>query len=246
MSKVKLAILEDERLLARDLKMRLTAMGYEVVANLYTYAEVVDFLNQESLEVDLMIVDIELDGELDGIKVGEMIRDEHDFPFIYLTSHTESSVVAEAQATNPSAYLVKPFREREIQIAIDLAISNFAGSSERNIAAEESDAYIINDSFFIKKKFKYEKVKVEDILFAEAQRNYTLIKTRLESYLLSQSLKTVIDRLSYPYFIQSHRSYLLNLMHITGFEGNTVYLGEEEVPVSKNYRDTVFKRFQTF
>ena len=67
MSKVKLAILEDERLLARDLKMRLTAMGYDVIATLNSYKDAVDFLNDEEIEVDLMIVDIELDGEMDGI-----------------------------------------------------------------------------------------------------------------------------------------------------------------------------------
>ena len=67
MSKVKLAILEDERLLARDLKMRLTAMGYDVIATLNSDKDAVDFLNDEEIEVDLMIVDIELDGEMDGI-----------------------------------------------------------------------------------------------------------------------------------------------------------------------------------
>lgn len=246
MSKVKLALVEDERLVARDLKARLSDMGYEVEAVFYNYESATGFLQSEGSEVDLMIIDIELDGQMDGIRIGEAIQENHDFPFIYLTSHTESQVVSEARETGPSAYLVKPFREKEIQIAIDLAISNYASQNDASSVSEDDSAYIINDSFFIKRKFKYEKVRIEDILFAEAQRNYTRIKTQAESYLLSLTLKSVIDRLSYPYFIQSHRSYLLNLMHITGFEGNTVFLGEEEVPVSKNYRDMVFKRFRTF
>ncbi|MCE7995596.1 MAG: response regulator transcription factor [Roseivirga sp.] len=246
MSKVKLAIVEDERLVARDLKMRLTAVGYEVAAVVHTFQEASQLLQATDSDIDLMIIDIELDGAMDGIRLAQLIQKEHDFPFIFLTSHTTSEIVTEARKTGPSAYLIKPFREREVQIAIDLAISNYAGKQPGEDSSQEDNVYIINDSFFIKKKFKYEKVRIEDILFAEAQRNYTLIKTQAESYLLSLTLKSVIDRLTYPYFIQSHRSYLLNLMHITGFEGNIVYLGDAEVPVSKNYRETVFKRFQTF
>lgn len=231
-------------LVARDLGNRLKHLGYEIAGTFHTYADAKSLLS-ETPDFDLMLIDIELDGELSGIDIARELQETGERPFIFLTSHAEPEIVREAQSTGPSAYLIKPFRDREIQIAIDLAVSNFALKEAPEVNEEDSDSYLINDSFFIKKKFRYDKVRVEDILFAEAQRNYTLIKTRAESYLLSLTLKTVINRLTYPYFIQSHRSYLLNLMHITGFEGNRVFIEENEIPVSKNFREAVFNRFRT-
>ncbi len=244
MSKVKVVILEDEVLVARDLGNRLRHLGYEIAGTFHTYADAKSHLSERP-DFDLMLIDIELDGELSGIDIARELQETGERPFIFLTSHAEPEIVKEAQSTGPSAYLIKPFRDREIQIAIDLAVSNFALKEAPEVNEEDADSYLINDSFFIKKKFRYDKVRVEDILFAEAQRNYTLIKTRAESYLLSLTLKTVINRLTYPYFIQSHRSYLLNLMHITGFEGNRVFIEENEIPVSKNFREAVFNRFRT-
>lgn len=244
MSKVKVVILEDEVLVARDLGNRLRHLGYEIAGTFHTYTDAKSHLSERP-DFDLMLIDIELDGQLSGIDIARELQETGERPFIFLTSHAEPEIVKEAQRTSPSAYLIKPFRDREIQIAIDLAVSNFALKEAPEVNEEDADSYLINDSFFIKKKFRYDKVKVEDILFAEAQRNYTLIKTRAESYLLSLTLKTVINRLTYPYFIQSHRSYLLNLLHITGFEGNRVFIEENEIPVSKNFREAVFNRFRT-
>ncbi|GAB5525494.1 MAG: hypothetical protein Roseis2KO_33660 [Roseivirga sp.] len=244
MSKVRVIILEDEVLVARDLGNRLRHLGYEIAGTFHSYDDARSYL-AEGPDFDLMLIDIELDGVLSGIDIARELQQKGERPFIFLTSHAEPEIVKEAQSTGPSAYLIKPFRDREVQIAIDLAVSNFALKEAPEVNEEDSDAYLINDSFFIKKKFRYDKVKVEDILFAEAQRNYTLIKTKVESYLLSLTLKTVINRLKYPYFVQSHRSYLLNMKHITGFEGNRVYIGENEIPVSKNFREAVFNRFRT-
>ena len=247
MSKVKLAIVEDEILVARDLSHRLINMGYDIIGNFQTYDEALAFVQTSTASIDLFIIDIELNGEFKGIDLAQEIKSHHNFPFIFLTSHSKNDVVERAKQTGPSAYLIKPFREKEIQIAIDLAIQNY-GDAITNNDTEGKTApatFMINDSFFIKKKFKYEKVRVEDILFAEAQRNYTLIKTEKDSYLLSQTLKVIVEKLTQPYFVQSHRSYLLNLLHITAFEGNRIFYNDLEVPVSKNYREMVFNRFQT-
>lgn len=244
MSRVKVIILEDEVLVARDLRNRLTHLGYDIVGVYHSYTEAKAQLSG-SIDFDLMLIDIELDGELSGISIARKLQETGERPFIFLTSHAEPEIVKEAQSTGPSAYLIKPFRDQEVQIAIDLAVSNFALKEAPEVNSEDSDSYLINDSFFIKKKFRYDKVKVEDILFAEAQRNYTLIKTKVETYLLSLTLKTVINRLTYPYFVQSHRSYLLNLKHITGFEGNRVFIDDNEIPVGKNYRQALFNRFRT-
>ncbi|WP_422004835.1 LytR/AlgR family response regulator transcription factor [Roseivirga pacifica] len=244
MSSVKVLIVEDESLIARDLRTRLMQFGYEVQDICNTFEEAKQTI-EESKDYDLVLVDIELNGEMKGLEIAKLLQELGKVPFIFLTSHTSPEIVNKAQYTGPSAYLVKPFRDREIQIAIDLAIANFEKAHVPVSTQNVADTYQLDDTFFLKKKYRYDKVPVTDILFAEAQRNYTLIKTKAESYLLSQTLKTVKERLNYPFFIQTHRSYLINIAHIAGFEGNCVFIDDQEIPVSKNYRNSVFNKFRT-
>lgn len=248
MAKVRVLIVEDEVIVAEDISMRLQNMGYEIVALVDTGKDALNLLSQN--EVDLVLLDICLIGEMDGITTAERIRESYELPIIYLTSLSDQSTVKRAQLTKPSAYMLKPFNERELQIAIDMAIANFSeGKIVENptLAIEkmpvEEGQYFSNRSIFVKEQMKYHRLDLEDILWAEASGNYTILKTEEKEYLFTLNLSKLEERLTSPSFIRTHRSFFVNLNHVSAFSGNRLFVGKKEISVSKAYHETVFRHF---
>ncbi len=115
-------IVEDESLIALDLSRRLPKLGYEVCGMVATGEEAV--AKATELKPDLVLMDICLRGRMDGIDAGGTIRERHNIPVVYLTANSDEMTLKRAKLSRPSSYLLKPFKERELQIAIDMALLN--------------------------------------------------------------------------------------------------------------------------
>jgi CheY-like chemotaxis protein len=118
--KTRIMIVEDESLTAMSLKKRLQKQGYEVVAVVPSGEEAVQLADETS--PDLVLMDIRLDGAMDGVEAAEHITSLHDIPVIYLTAYADEGTLLRAKITKPYGYILKPFQERELLIAIDMAL----------------------------------------------------------------------------------------------------------------------------
>ncbi len=116
----KILIVEDNAIVAADMKERIQKMGYRVIGCLARGERAIDSLKTEL--PDLILMDIKLKGELSGIETAAAIRAEHDIPVIYITSYSDEKTLELAKATDPFGYIVKPFEDRELRIVIELAI----------------------------------------------------------------------------------------------------------------------------
>lgn len=113
-------IVEDEKLVARDLKNLLEVLGYHIPKTLCCAEEVFDFI--ENVVPDLILMDIKLEGKLDGIDIAKRIKKQIDVPIVFLTAFPEEQYFDRAKEVNPAGYLLKPFEERELEITISLAL----------------------------------------------------------------------------------------------------------------------------
>ena len=120
MEKARILVIEDLADLAVGLRDTLTALGYEVPAVLASGEEAVRVA--ADLRPDLVIMDIGLSGELDGVDAATRIRADHDVPVIYLTARSSEEILQRAKATEPYAFLLKPFPEQELVSAVELAL----------------------------------------------------------------------------------------------------------------------------
>ncbi len=126
-------IVEDESIVAMDLKARLLKMGYHV-AGISGYAE--EAIEEIRLNPpDIVLMDIVLKGTMDGIEAAGIIREELEIPVVYLTAYSEDSTIFRAKVTEPYGYILKPFMERDLQIAIEIAL--YKSSMERKLRASE-------------------------------------------------------------------------------------------------------------
>jgi len=121
-SPARILITEDEYIVAFDLKLRLKKLGFEV-AGIAASGDDAILQNQDS-KPDLILMDIQLHGEMDGIETARHIRAESDVPIIFLTANTDQASMERASSTNAFSYLMKPYNERELQFSIQMALEH--------------------------------------------------------------------------------------------------------------------------
>ncbi|MCX7973202.1 MAG: diguanylate cyclase [Candidatus Aminicenantes bacterium] len=120
MEKPKILIVEDEGLVARDLEAMIRNLGYRVVGICSSAEEAFRLINTR--RPDLIIMDIVLQGKLDGIKAADEIRRRHNLPIIFLTAHTDETTFQRAKVTNPLAFIHKPVEQKELLTVIEMAL----------------------------------------------------------------------------------------------------------------------------
>lgn len=121
MNSIKILVVEDERIIAMDIRNSLMRMGYEVLGIVNSGEKALEKVQQ--VKPDLVLMDIVLKGEMDGIEAGEKILHDFNIPVVYLTSHTDPSTLERAKKTNPFGYVVKPFEERDLHTTLEIAWS---------------------------------------------------------------------------------------------------------------------------
>ncbi len=247
-SQIRILIVEDEFMISEDIAMRLLDFGYSVAGIAPSGAKALEILEKE--HVDLALLDVNIQGKMDGIELSKIINQKYMIPFIFLTSLANKAVVDRAKESQPSAYILKPFNDRQVQISIELALKNYSeGRKTENPGTEiayrqlENLVLPIKKSLFIKKDTHFERVNFEDILFLVSEAGYTTIHTKNNKYLYSSIIKIFEDKLPSQIFKRVHRSYIININNVTGFDGNCVYIGEVIIPVSRPFRDDLFKHF---
>ncbi len=125
--KKRIFIVEDESIVSLEIRDRIKGLGYEVAGAAVSGEDAIKQVRD--VVPDLVLMDIMLKGELDGIQTSELIKREQDIPIIFLTAYTDNNTLNRAKVTDPSGYLIKPFDERELQIAIEIAL--YKHESER-------------------------------------------------------------------------------------------------------------------
>ncbi len=120
MSVTRIMVVEDEQIIALNISAKLEGMGYQVPAMLATGEDAVR--TAAELHPDLVLMDINLAGQMDGVEAAAHIRDTLRIPVIYLSAFSDNATMERAKATEPFAYLLKPFKDRELQNAIEIGL----------------------------------------------------------------------------------------------------------------------------
>ena len=130
----RILIVEDQRLIAADIENTLKKLGYVVVGNVASGEDAIS--KSDQVRPELVLMDVRLRGEMDGIQAAEIIRDRFNLPVVYLTAYADEETILRAKKTTPFGYLVKPFNERELRATIEIAF--YTHQMERTLADERA------------------------------------------------------------------------------------------------------------
>lgn len=243
MNPIKVLIIEDELIIAENIRICIESMGYEVLDIATSYDEAEASLREQ--QPDIALVDIMLSEGKNGIEIGALIRDKYDFPFIFVTSHGDKSTIQQAVTVQPNGYLMKPFNKENLYAAIEVALDNYF-NKEEGVLVEDISKKIVKDYLFVKEKHVYKKVPVKEILYIASNGNYLELFVDKRKYLIRSSMKDLLVVLPGETFFRSHKSYSVNICYVDSINFNTVKIGDVEVPLSKNYRDELMVKLQKF
>lgn len=246
MHQVKILIVEDEAIIAEDLRFSLEELGYSVVGVANSHEQAMHLL--ETHRPDFAILDIIIDGAKDGISLAVDIRERYNIPFVFLTSHADKNTVKRAKAARPNGYLIKPFEQEDLFASIEVALSNFSSGREaepQQEANSEIENLVVKESMFVRDKYAYIKINFDDIHYIKADGNYIKIFTADSHFMIRGALKDTLGVLPEKQFFRIHRSYVVNLKYITAIHPSVLLMGETEIPLNKDLRDELLSLLKT-
>ena len=236
-------IVEDEMIIGANISLQLTNLGYDVMGIVPRGEEAIQLLKEK--QPDMVLMDINLKGKLDGVETAEIIRQEYDIPVIYITANADEVNFNRAKSTRPQAFISKPFKKIDLQRAIELALSRMGDADKKQVSSPETKPFGLSDSIFVKDHARMVKIVISDILYVEAERNYCRIHARNKEYLLVMTLKDLDEKLPGHHFFRIHRSYIINISKIDEIGTSYVVVAQKSIPLSKGYREELLKRLQT-
>lgn len=246
MDKVNVLIIEDTPTESDALIKVLKVNNYNIVGVARTFKEALQqFYNNA---IDIVVVDIFLNGNPDGIAFAETISvtPNTSKPFVFLTSSTDRKIFERAKLTQPFSYLMKPFNELEILYALEMAVEKFYAQPDAFLG-EEENTIISSDYLFIKKGKSLKKVFIADIIYIEVEEKYCNVITENEKFVILISLTKILKLLDDTIFCRTHRNYIVNsekIIEIIPADNLIVLSGNYKATLSDTYKN-ILKKVRT-
>ena len=138
MNSIKILVVEDEIIVAEDIAGRLKKLGYSVTATVASGEEALEKVAEN--QPDLVLMDIVLKGEMDGVTAAEKIRSQVNVPTIFLTAYADDKTLQRAKLTDPFGYIIKPFQQNDLRVAIEIALHRHEIEAKMRSALKDSEA----------------------------------------------------------------------------------------------------------
>lgn len=250
MSIARILVVEDESIVSRDIQNTLKKLGYDVAGAAANFEKALELAHSES--PDLILMDIMLKGEKSGIDAAEAINSILNIPIIFLTAYADESTLSRAKTSLPYGYILKPFKEIDLRSGIEMAIYKHA--KEKEIKAERDLLYslaegkdtTISDAIFVKSNSKLVKIKINDIYYVEALKDYVVINTISNRYTIHSTMKEIELKLSDLGFMRIHRSFIVRLDKIESIDYPNLSLEDNKkiIPIGGSYREEFNNRIR--
>lgn len=239
MNQVNILVVEDDFIIAAHICTLLGESGYTVAETLSKGESVLNYVYNN--HVDVILMDVNLAGELDGVETARLVMEKHTIPVIFLTANADAATFNRAKDTYPAAFISKPFKNEDLMRTLELVMNRSAADpaqKEENIDNSE----MLIDRIFVRDKDRMIKLNLDDILFVEADRNYCKITTKEKSYTLSIPLSKFEGKLTSTTFVRIHRSHSVNIKAIDELNENYVFINGKSLAISKSYKEELTKK----
>lgn len=249
MSKINVLVVEDESIVSKDIQHSLKKLGYNVVGASPTGEKAIELAGSEN--PDIVLMDIMLKGEMNGIETAQIIKERYQIPVIFLTAYADESTLSKAKITEPYGYVLKPFKEIDLHTTIEMAI--YKHGKELEVMKERDLLFSIvenkegNDFIFVKSNSKLVKLKNTDIYYIEALKDYVVIHMVDAKYTIHSTMKDIEAKLGHEDFMRVHRSFIVRIDKISTIEYPNLTLEklDKVIPIGGSYRDDLAKRIKT-
>ena len=249
MSKINVLVVEDESIVSKDIQHSLKKLGYNIVGASATGEKAIELASSE--RPDVVLMDIMLKGEMNGIEAADRIKKDLSIPIIFLTAYADELTLSKAKVTQPYGYILKPFKEIDLHTTIEMAI--YKHSKEQEVVKERDLLYSIienkeknKEHIFVKSNSKLVKLKTTDVFYIEALKDYVVIHTNDKRYTIHSTMKDIEQKMGNEEFLRVHRSYIIRLDKIATIEQPNLTLENVDklIPIGGSYKDVLIKKIK--
>lgn len=233
MNKNKILIVEDEPIIASDIEMILQSLGYDVTGIEDNAEDALQSIVKNT--PDLVLLDINIEGDADGVMLAQDINARFGIPFVYLTSNTDKMTINRVKRTQPAGFIVKPFSEQEIQSVIEIALFDVEVKEKEHTTHSDTYMFVRDGNSFIKLLFS-------DLMYLQADDNYTHLFTKDSELLLTLTLGKLQQKLPKEDFVRIHRSYIVNVNYVDKIQDKYVFIGKARLPIGRSYQEDFFAK----
>lgn len=226
---LRILVVEDEFITQKTICYYLTEIGYEVIGTALNSKKALEVL--ETRNVDFAILDINIKGDKNGIWLANHIITNYAIPHLFLTAYADTETINQALKTEPLGYLVKPFQKHDLYTAIEIAVLNYSKKVKKN-------------TLLLKHNEIFIKIEIDEILFIESDKNYLIINHIDDTYRYRSTISDFEKGLP-SNFIKTHKGFIVNLKKVTGFTNTQLHIEDYKIPVSKTFKELVFKKLQS-
>jgi DNA-binding LytR/AlgR family response regulator len=232
MSAIKIGIVEDEGITSEVIKHALQKLKYKIATPAFTYNQAVQMFENE--KPDLVILDIKLEEEKNGIDLAVLLKEKYKTPFIFLTANSDTATLESAKKVRPLAFLVKPFSQVDLHATIEIAFNNYQSTLIEN---NEQNNFVL-----MKVGRSFEKVNTNEILFLENDNHYFNVHLNNgESYSVRASSNEMMELLPQSNFIQISRRYIVNTDKIIKMDSSSVLIGQKKFEYKATLKEEILK-----
>jgi DNA-binding LytR/AlgR family response regulator len=239
--KTRILIVEDEMLIAANISLDLSNLGYEVTGILPRAEEALIHIQQN--RPDILLLDIQLKGKMNGIQLALKVKETMDIPIIFLTANSDEKHFELAKEAKPYAFISKPFKKLDLQRAVQLVESRI--KEDQIPKTERKPIEVLEGYVFIRDNEKMIKLAIAEIEYIEAERNYCRIYTTTKDHLLVITMKELESKLPSHPFVRIHRSFIVNLTHIAEVTSQNLTIKGRTLPISKTSKEELLQRIHT-
>lgn len=243
---INILVVEDESIVSKDIQNSLKKIGYNIVGSCNNAEEAIETARE--LHPDVVLMDIMLKGKLTGIDAAEQIK-SLNIPVIFLTAYADEATLAKAKVTEPYGYILKPFKEKDLNISIEMAIHRHKKLIELRKERDFLYSLVENkeaakDVLFVKSNSRLVKINTKDIFFIEALKDYVVINTELTRYTIHSTMKDIEKKVSPTDFLRVHRSFIVRVDKIVAIENHNIVLEKDkkQIPIGGSYKDELLQR----
>jgi DNA-binding LytR/AlgR family response regulator len=231
-SAIKIYIVEDIAISRMSLETMLLENDYEIAGSAANATTAWNELQENS--TDLILLDINLAGDKNGIWLAKQVRKHLNIPIVYLTAFGDNNTLKELLETKPNGYLMKPYQEPTLLTTINIALNNFLEHPKSTSITD-----IFNDFIFIKDKYMKIKVNINDIYYVKSEGNYIEIKLKEKTYVIRKKLLSFKNSLPKNQFYRTHQRYFININKVDVLKKDVVVILNDEIPISLKYKKKI-------
>jgi DNA-binding LytR/AlgR family response regulator len=245
MKKIFVLIVEDEVIIAKDMVLTLTKLGYQVAEHCINGEEALLVVKEK--HPDIVLMDIMLKGEMTGIDAAKEIHDKYNIPVVFITAYSDEDTISRANTSSPFGYIVKPFKANDLRATIETALNRFQEEqllkTENEILHKLAKPDSKKDILFVKTDARLVKLMIKNIVYIEALKDYVNIFTTDNKYVIRSTMKGIQDKLPADRFVRVHRSFIVAMDKVSSIGHAKVILeNDESVPLGGLYKEQFLEK----